>query len=108
MSNNYVLQTKCECYWPLEVAEAKQYGEIVVQTTNCSTINTYDFRIFQLSMVRPFDVNYLVLRQLISKKNVGMGFSSCQFIPMSDVGMDFLVCCPIVCFNFLDMFVVFF
>ncbi|CAC5393947.1 Phosphatidylinositol phosphatase PTPRQ,Tyrosine-protein phosphatase 10D,Receptor-type tyrosine-protein phosphatase O [Mytilus coruscus] len=41
---------KCETYWPTEQSEAKQYGDIVVDMQSCSTINTYEFRIFKLTL----------------------------------------------------------
>ncbi|XP_069126879.1 receptor-type tyrosine-protein phosphatase eta-like [Argopecten irradians] len=40
---------KCEQYWPMERNEPKQYGDIVVEITSCSTVNTYDYRIFKLT-----------------------------------------------------------
>ncbi|XP_021374461.1 receptor-type tyrosine-protein phosphatase O-like isoform X2 [Mizuhopecten yessoensis] len=40
---------KCEQYWPTERNEPKQYGDIVVEITSSSTVNTYDFRIFKIT-----------------------------------------------------------
>ncbi|XP_052089968.1 tyrosine-protein phosphatase 10D-like [Mytilus californianus] len=41
---------KCEMYWPTEQSEAKQFGDIVVEMQSCSTINTYEFRIFKMTL----------------------------------------------------------
>lgn len=38
-------------YWPTEQSEAKQFGDIVVEMQSCSTINTYEFRIFKMTLV---------------------------------------------------------
>ncbi|KAK3098767.1 hypothetical protein FSP39_022940, partial [Pinctada imbricata] len=43
-------RVKCEPYWPMDLHEVKQYGEITVETVNVSTVNTYDFRIFKLKL----------------------------------------------------------
>ncbi|XP_060084479.1 tyrosine-protein phosphatase 10D-like [Ylistrum balloti] len=40
---------KCEQYWPTERNEPKQYGDIVVEITSYSTVNTYDHRIFKIT-----------------------------------------------------------
>ncbi|CAC5393949.1 PTPRB [Mytilus coruscus] len=37
-------------YWPTEQSEAKQFGDIVVEMQSCSTINTYEFRIFKMTL----------------------------------------------------------
>ncbi|XP_052788639.1 tyrosine-protein phosphatase 10D-like [Mya arenaria] len=39
---------KCEQYWPDEVGDPKQYGEVVVEMTSYSNIKTYDFRVFKI------------------------------------------------------------
>ena len=42
---------KCEPYWPTEVHEPKQYGEVVVDPISVSTLNKYNITIFNVSMV---------------------------------------------------------
>ena len=42
---------KCEPYWPTEVHEPKQYGEVVVDPVSVSTLNKYNITIFNVSMV---------------------------------------------------------
>ena len=41
---------KCECYWPTDVHDPKQYRDIVVELTSFSTLNTYEIRVFKLTM----------------------------------------------------------
>ncbi|XP_062583571.1 receptor-type tyrosine-protein phosphatase delta-like [Saccostrea cucullata] len=43
-------RVKCEMYWPENVKEPKQYGDLVVETVSCSTVNFYDFRIFKIKL----------------------------------------------------------
>ncbi|XP_053397498.1 receptor-type tyrosine-protein phosphatase O-like isoform X2 [Mercenaria mercenaria] len=40
---------KCEQYWPDEVGESKQYGDIIVEITSYSNIRTYDYRMFKIT-----------------------------------------------------------
>ncbi|XP_053398205.1 receptor-type tyrosine-protein phosphatase eta-like [Mercenaria mercenaria] len=40
---------KCEKYWPDEVGEPEQYGDVIVETTSYSDIRTYDFRKFKIT-----------------------------------------------------------
>ena len=42
---------KCENYWPNEVHEAKQYGDVVVNPVSVSTLNKYNITIFEVSVV---------------------------------------------------------
>ncbi|XP_052788638.1 tyrosine-protein phosphatase 10D-like [Mya arenaria] len=39
---------KCEQYWPDEVGDPKQYGEVVVEMTSYSNIKIYDVRVFKI------------------------------------------------------------
>ncbi|XP_046560439.1 receptor-type tyrosine-protein phosphatase eta-like isoform X3 [Haliotis rubra] len=41
-------KVKCEEYWPAEVQEPKEYGDIVVENTSFSSLNTYNVTVFQL------------------------------------------------------------
>lgn len=43
-----MLQVKCEEYWPAEVQEPKEYGDIVVENTSFSSLNTYNVTMFKL------------------------------------------------------------
>ncbi|XP_056016663.1 mucin-2-like isoform X2 [Ostrea edulis] len=43
-------RVKCEMYWPENMKEPKQYGDLVVETVSCSTVNFYDFRIFKMKL----------------------------------------------------------
>ena len=45
------LQVKCENYWPNEIHEPKQYGEVVVDPVSISTMNKYNITIFHVSVV---------------------------------------------------------
>ncbi|WAR08157.1 PTPRB-like protein, partial [Mya arenaria] len=45
---NVTIIIKCEQYWPDEVGDPKQYGEVVVEMTSYSNIKTYDFRVFKI------------------------------------------------------------
>ncbi|XP_053398222.1 tyrosine-protein phosphatase 10D-like [Mercenaria mercenaria] len=40
---------KCEQYWPDEVGEPKQYGDVIVEITSYSNIRTYDYRMFKIT-----------------------------------------------------------
>ncbi|XP_060592884.1 tyrosine-protein phosphatase 10D-like [Ruditapes philippinarum] len=40
---------KCEQYWPDEVGEPKQYGDVIVEITSYSNIRTYDYRMFRIT-----------------------------------------------------------
>ncbi|KAL4233225.1 hypothetical protein ACF0H5_007909 [Mactra antiquata] len=42
-------KVKCEQYWPDVIGEPKQYGDVVVEVTSCSTINTYHYRTFKMT-----------------------------------------------------------
>ncbi|KAH3728918.1 hypothetical protein DPMN_054881, partial [Dreissena polymorpha] len=42
-------RVKCEKYWPDEVNEPKQYGEVVVNPTSMSNMDKFDINIFTLS-----------------------------------------------------------
>lgn len=44
-------QIKCEQYWPDDVGEPKQYGDVVVEITSYSNIRTYDYRMFKITSV---------------------------------------------------------
>ena len=45
------LQVKCEPYWPNEIHEPKQYGEVVVDPVSISTLGKYNITIFNVSVV---------------------------------------------------------
>ncbi|WAR31197.1 PTPRB-like protein, partial [Mya arenaria] len=45
---NVTIIIKCEQYWPDEVGDPKQYGEVVVEMTSYSNVKTYDFRVFKI------------------------------------------------------------
>lgn len=38
-------------YWPENIHEPKQYGDLVVETVSNSTVNFYEFRIFKIKLV---------------------------------------------------------
>lgn len=46
-----IFQVKCEMYWPENIHEPKQYGDLVVETVSNSTVNFYEFRIFKIKLV---------------------------------------------------------
>ena len=48
----FVLQDKCEHYWPDTANEPKQYGDIVVNLISVSNMDKFDINIFQVSQVR--------------------------------------------------------
>ncbi|KAL5010257.1 hypothetical protein ScPMuIL_012562 [Solemya velum] len=43
-------QIKCEKYWPEEIEEPKQYGDIVVTTTSVSAMGKYNISVFCLRL----------------------------------------------------------
>nr|XP_034332445.1 receptor-type tyrosine-protein phosphatase eta isoform X3 [Crassostrea gigas] len=43
-------RVKCEMYWPENIHEPKQYGDLVVETVSNSTVNFYEFRIFKIKL----------------------------------------------------------
>ncbi|XP_046338646.2 receptor-type tyrosine-protein phosphatase H-like isoform X3 [Haliotis rufescens] len=49
-------KVKCEEYWPAEVQEPKEYGDIVVENTSFSSLNTYNVTMFKLSNGQDKDV----------------------------------------------------
>ena len=53
------LQIKCEQYWPEDIGEPKQYGDVVVEVTSYSSIRTYDYRMFKITNVSQNDVLFL-------------------------------------------------
>lgn len=62
----FVLQDKCEHYWPDTANEPKQYGDIVVNLISVSNMDKFDINIFQVSQVRVqrFEINYFLLLKL--------------------------------------------
>ena len=61
------VQIKCEPYWPDEVGEPKQYGDVVVEMKSYSNIKTYDYRVFQIRNVNVL-IRYVHLYYLSSLK----------------------------------------
>ncbi|KAL3881758.1 hypothetical protein ACJMK2_028153 [Sinanodonta woodiana] len=43
-------RVKCEMYWPNELHEAKQYGDIVVKPISISNLDKFDINVFDVSM----------------------------------------------------------
>ncbi|XP_067674713.1 uncharacterized protein [Haliotis asinina] len=52
-------KVKCEEYWPAEVQEPKEYGDIVVENTSFSSLNTYNVTVFQLRNGQDNDVRVI-------------------------------------------------
>jgi len=65
--NVLYVQIKCEPYWPDEVGEPKQYGDVVVEMKSYSNIKTYDYRVFQIRNVNVL-IRYVHLYYLSSLK----------------------------------------
>ena len=47
-------KVKCEKYWPDELREPKQYGDVVVNPISISQLDKYNISIFEVSMVSTF------------------------------------------------------
>lgn len=48
-------------YWPENIHEPKQYGDLVVETVSNSTVNFYEFRIFKIKLVSTVSLVLLTL-----------------------------------------------
>ena len=59
---------KCENYWPTEVHEPKQYGEVVVDPVSISTMNKYNITIFQVSVVSSSNNFFTEIREPVMEE----------------------------------------
>ncbi|XP_041352213.1 tyrosine-protein phosphatase 10D-like [Gigantopelta aegis] len=46
---------KCEQYWPEDVFDPRQYGEVIVENTSSSTVNIYNLSVFRIKHTQNAD-----------------------------------------------------